>query len=72
MEDLSKIKQDAGVPDALQSCHTALVGKYVIEGHVPADLVKKMLDEKAAFTGLAVGGMVVGCLGGFVAAMARR
>lgn len=63
MEDLSKIKQDAGVPDALQSCHTALVGKYVIEGHVPADLVKKMLDEKADFTGLAVGGMVIGSPG---------
>lgn len=63
MDDLSKVKQDAGVPDALQSCHTALVGKYVVEGHVPADLVKKMLDEKAAFTGLAVGGMVVGSPG---------
>ena len=63
MDDLTKIKQDAGVPDDLQSCHTALVGKYVVEGHVPADLVKKMLDEKATFTGLAVGGMVVGSPG---------
>ena len=63
MEDLTQVKRDAGVPADLESCHTALVGKYVIEGHVPADLIKKMLDEKATFTGLAVGGMVVGSPG---------
>jgi hypothetical protein len=63
MEDLTQVKHDAGVPADLESCHTALVGKYVIEGHVPADLIKKMLDEKAPFTGLAVGGMVVGSPG---------
>ena len=51
------------MPDKLASCHTALVGKYVIEGHVPADLVTKMLNENATFLGLAVPGMVQGSPG---------
>ena len=51
------------MPEDLQSCHTALVGSYVIEGHVPADLIKKMLDDKPKLTGLAVGGMIVGSPG---------
>jgi hypothetical protein len=63
MNDLSRIKADAGVPGAMESCHTALVGAYVIEGHVPADLVKKMLDEKPKIVGLAVPGMIVGSPG---------
>lgn len=63
MEDLTRIKADAGVPAALESCHTALVGTYVVEGHVPADLVKKILAEKPKFLGLSVPGMVVGSPG---------
>ena len=63
MEDLAQVTKDAGVPDDLVSCHTALVGTYVVEGHVPADLIKRMLDEKPKITGLAVGGMVVGSPG---------
>ena len=57
LDDLSNIKASWGVPSTLQSCHTALAGKYVIEGHVPADLVKKMLTEKPPIIGLAVPGM---------------
>lgn len=63
MDDLTQVKKDAGVADDLQSCHTALVGSYVFEGHVPADLVKKVLAEKPKITGLAVAGMVVGSPG---------
>ncbi len=63
MDDLTQIKRDAGVPASLESCHTVLVGTYVLEGHVPADLVKKMLDEKPKIAGLAVAGMVVGSPG---------
>jgi hypothetical protein len=59
MDDLSDIKRSHGVPAELESCHTALVGAYVIEGHVPADLVKKILAEKPKITGLAVPGMPV-------------
>lgn len=63
MDDLTTVKKNAGVPQKLQSCHTALVGAYVIEGHVPADLVKKMLAQKPQITGLAVPGMVTGSPG---------
>ena len=63
MDDLTAVKKNAGVPQKLQSCHTALVGGYVVEGHVPADLVKKMLNQKPPITGLAVPGMVTGSPG---------
>jgi hypothetical protein len=63
MDDLAPIKRSAGVPPAMESCHTALVGPYVVEGHVPADLIKKMLDEKPKIVGLSVPGMVVGSPG---------
>jgi len=63
MDDLTAVKKNAGVPQKLQSCHTALVGSYVVEGHVPADLVKKMLTQKPSITGLAVPGMVTGSPG---------
>ena len=57
MADISEIKRSVGVPKALESCHTALVGAYVIEGHVPADLINKILAEKPAISGLAAPGM---------------
>jgi hypothetical protein len=57
MNDLSEIKRSLGVPAKLESCHTALVGAYVIEGHVPADLVKKILAETPPIVGLAAPGM---------------
>jgi hypothetical protein len=63
LASLDEIKRTSNVPVALQSCHTALVGTYVVEGHVPADLVKKMLAEKPAIVGLAVPGMVTGSPG---------
>lgn len=63
MDDLSEVKATFGVPKALQSCHTATVGHYVVEGHVPADLIHRMLREKAKFAGLAVPGMVTGSPG---------
>jgi hypothetical protein len=63
LDDLTKIKRDAGVPASLESCHTALVGGYVVEGHVPADVVQKMLTDKPKIVGLAVAGMVVGSPG---------
>lgn len=63
VEDLPKKKRQLGVPAAVQSCHTGVVGAYLIEGHVPADLVKKLLTEKPAVAGLTVPGMVVGSPG---------
>jgi hypothetical protein len=63
VEDVSSIKTKQGVPAEAASCHTALVGGYVIEGHVPADSVKRLLREKPKVTGLAVPGMPVGSPG---------
>lgn len=61
--DLSPIKAEYGVPRKLQSCHTAKVGGYLVEGHVPADLVQRMLNEKPDIKGLAVPGMPMGSPG---------
>ena len=61
--DMPSVKRTMGVPDALQSCHTAVVGKYVVEGHVPAAAIKKLLAEKPMVMGLAVPGMPVGSPG---------
>lgn len=63
LEDLRPVKARHGVPAGLESCHTALVGGYVVEGHVPADLILRLLRERPAVTGLAVPGMPVGSPG---------
>jgi len=58
------IKDQEHVPGNLRSCHTARIGGYVIEGHVPADLVQRLLREHPAdIAGLAVPGMVTGSPG---------
>ena len=63
LADLSQIKSDSHVPGELQSCHTAIVDGYIIEGHVPAADVKRLLVERPQITGLAVPGMPVGSPG---------
>jgi hypothetical protein len=60
---LDALKRDRGVPPRLAACHTALVGDYVVEGHVPASDMKRMLAEKPAITGLAVPEMPIGSPG---------
>jgi hypothetical protein len=55
--DLSELKAEMGVTKALSSCHTALVGGYVIEGHVPAADIQRLLKEKPKIVGLAAAGM---------------
>ena len=62
-EDLSAIKRMSGVPEKLESCHTAFVGGYAIEGHVPADAVERLLAERPPVRGLAVPGMPIGSPG---------
>jgi len=61
--DLAAIKTEHGVPGELQGCHTAIVEGYVIEGHVPADLMARLLDERPDVIGLAVPGMPAGSPG---------
>ncbi|MAN79822.1 MAG: metal-binding protein [Rhodospirillaceae bacterium] len=63
MEDLTAIKRMTGVAEPLQSCHTAVVDGYVIEGHVPASDVARLLQNKPKARGLAVPGMPVGSPG---------
>lgn len=61
--DMNAVKQKLGVPEELPSCHTATVGGYVIEGHVPAADVKRLLAEKPDVAGIAVPGMPMGSPG---------
>jgi len=63
LANLAAIKKSRGVPEQVQSCHTAVVNGYVVEGHVPAADVHRMLKEKPAIAGIAVGGMPVGSPG---------
>jgi hypothetical protein len=63
MHDVKPIKYEYGVQEKFQSCHTAKIGKYFIEGHVPAKDIKKLLKEKPDLKGLTVPGMVMGSPG---------
>jgi hypothetical protein len=62
-EGMDAIKDDLGVPAGVRSCHTALAGKYLIEGHVPAADIHRLLAEKPKVKGLAVPGMPTGTPG---------
>jgi|SRR5687768_6871683 len=63
LRDLSDIKTKHGIPSKVQSCHTGIVNGYVVEGHVPAADVKRMLKERPAVAGLALPGMPMGSPG---------
>ena len=60
---MTEVKRTLGVPDALTSCHTAVVNGYLIEGHVPAADIARLLKEKPKVAGLAVPGMPMGSPG---------
>lgn len=61
--DMDALKQQYGVPDELESCHTAVIDGYIIEGHVPADDIKRLLAEHPDVVGIAVPGMPTGTPG---------
>lgn len=63
LENLDLVKKMARIPEDLQSCHTAFVAGYVLEGHVPADDVARLLAERPKAQGLAVPGMPGGSAG---------
>lgn len=64
MNNVSPMKQRLGLPQALASCHTGVVGGYVVEGHVPADVIDALLEEKPEnVVGIAVPGMPIGSPG---------
>jgi hypothetical protein len=61
--DMMSIKQQAGVPEALGGCHSTMVGGYVVEGHVPIGIVKRLLQEKRPVRGISLPGMPLGSPG---------
>ncbi|WP_298934275.1 DUF411 domain-containing protein [uncultured Ramlibacter sp.] len=61
--DTSAIRKRYGIPDSFGSCHTGVVAGYALEGHVPAEEVKRLLAKKPAAAGLSVPGMPVGSPG---------
>ena len=63
VDDISAIKTKLGVPSDLGSCHTAVAGSYVVEGHVAADEIQKLLATKPKIAGVAVPGMPAGSPG---------
>ena len=61
--DLVRVRQRYGVPPELTACHTAIVGGYVIEGHVPALAIRRLLAQRPDVKGIAVPGMPIGSPG---------
>ncbi len=61
--ELARISRDSGIPDDVQGCHTSFMGDYVVSGHVPLDVVNKMLEERPNIVGLTLPGMPMGSPG---------
>src|SRR5437868_13374552 len=61
--DLTQISAKAGVPEELEGCHTMFVDGYVVDGLVPVDVVKKLLTERPAISGITLAGMPAGAPG---------
>ncbi len=60
VDDIVAVQEEHGVPSEFRGCHSAQVGDYMVEGHVPADLIMRFLAEDAGLAGITVPGMVVG------------
>jgi hypothetical protein len=61
--DLAEISRKAGIPSDLQGCHTAFIGDYVVDGHVPVEAIQKLLTEHPAIKGITLPGMPAGSPG---------
>lgn len=61
--NVGPVKRQVGVPKNLASCHTATIGGYVVEGHVPAEQIERLLRQKPSLRGVSVPGMPVGSPG---------
>ncbi|HXF87254.1 MAG TPA: DUF411 domain-containing protein [Xanthobacteraceae bacterium] len=61
--DLANISRKAGVPEAMQGCHTSFIEGYVVDGHVPISAIRKMLAERPAIAGITLPGMPDGSPG---------
>ena len=63
VDDTGAIKKELNIPDDMWSCHTSLVGDYYVEGHVPIEAVRKLLEEQPDIDGIALPGMPQGSPG---------
>ena len=63
VDDMDSVKKRLGVPENLESCHTARVGGYIVEGHVPAADIRVLLKQRPAVKGISVPGMPMGAPG---------
>lgn len=61
--DLAEISRNAGVPEKFEGCHTMFVRGYVVDGHVPVEVIRKLLAEKPAIAGITLPGMPSGSPG---------
>ena len=61
--DLAEISRKAGVPEELQGCHTTFINGYVVDGHVPVKVVRRLLSERPAIAGITLPGMPTGSPG---------
>ncbi len=62
-DDTSGIKEQFSVPEEMQSCHTTVMGEYYIEGHVPVEAIRRLLEERPSIDGIALPGMPSGSPG---------
>ncbi len=58
--DIAAHQEEHGIPSEIRGCHSARVGNYMVEGHVPADMLKRFLEENSGQAGISVPGMIVG------------
>lgn len=61
--DMDSVKKEHNIPINMQSCHTSIIGKYFVEGHIPLEVVDKLLAEKPDLDGIALPGMPAGSPG---------
>ena len=63
VSDIERVKNDNEIPEDMKSCHTSLIGDYVVEGHIPLEAIEKLLAEKPDIRGIAMPGMPSGSPG---------
>lgn len=63
MENIETKKEELAIPDEMSSCHTAIWGDYVVEGHMPLEVIAKLISESPAIKGIALPGMPSGSPG---------
>ncbi len=62
-DDLTEVKDSFGIPEEMRSCHTAVIDQYFVEGHVPVEAIRKLLEEQPPIAGIALPGMPPGSPG---------